>query len=84
MNDGRIDLICDKEGVPLLIQKLKYLYSLMVFEVTLFNSKEIEVTAELVSPTVELLQSSPTHMQWLEAENNITKYLLLNWKTLGL
>lgn len=75
-------MICDKEGVPLLIQGMKYLYSSMTFEVRFFNGRKVEFGTEFFCPTLELLAREPTRMQWLEAEDRITRYVEQNYRKL--
>jgi len=75
-------MICDKDGIPELIQRLVYLQGTMMFEVLLFNGETLLLTAEHVCPYIDIMQLRPTKMQWLEAENNITKFALSNWAEL--
>lgn len=76
---GDAPLFCDKEGVPLLIQGMKYVYSRYVFSVQFFNGQYIDFDAGSACPSMALLQSIPQKMQWLEAENYVTKTVLKNW-----
>lgn len=69
-------LICDSEGVPLLIQHMVYHCGLMVFEVTFFNGL-IRTISDVVP--LDLFQKQPTPMQWLEAENMINNLAVTQW-----
>ena len=73
---------CDKDGVPLLIQDLRYFAGGMWFEVTFFNGFMMHFTSDKVCPSIGLMCMSPSRMQYLEAENNITKYAIEHWKKL--
>lgn len=75
-------MICDKEGVPELIQRMRYLYESMAFEVKFFNGREVKFGAEFFCPTIGLSQPEPTRMQWLEAEDRITRYVAGNYRKL--
>ena len=74
----------DSKGVPLLIQRLSYFSGGMWFEVTFFNERTIVFDAGHVCPSIDLMCMKPSRMQYLEAEINITKYALKNWKKLFL
>lgn len=74
------EILCDREGVPLLIQRLSYIYSHMLFEVFFFNSKTKRLSAEHICPSIDLMQRKPSRMQWLEAENRINKLTILHWR----
>ena len=60
----------------MLIQKMRYNYGGMWFEVNFFNGKERRFSTDHVCPSIDLMQGEPTRMQWLEAENNIEKFVL--------
>ena len=64
--------LVDKDGVPRLVQRIKYRYSDMAFEVTLFDGRIAVMGAEDLSPTVGLLTFHPNHEQmqdaWIAAE----------------
>ena len=70
-----------KDGVPKLIQNLRYRYSTFSFIVTLFDGRELEASADYFCPSLELTDD-PTRMQMLETENRLNKYLIANFKTL--
>ena len=72
-------LICDKEGVPELIQALRYCPGDMSFEVSFFNGRTFRCYSEWVCPSIELMTMVPSKIQYLEAENTITNYALENW-----
>ena len=71
---------CDRDGVPDLIQRMTYSYDEMSFEVLLFNGKILYFSTDFACPSIDLLQESPTRMQYLEAENKITKELTANFQ----
>lgn len=73
---------CDSEGVPLLIQHLRYMAGSMTFIVDFFDGMEMEFTTDDVCPDVGLMQFKITKMQYLQAENAITKLALRFWKEL--
>ncbi len=64
---------CDSEGVPELIQEMRYLPYMMAFEVLFFNGRSEFFDVDRVCPSIGLMQNIPDNMQMLEAENNITK-----------
>ncbi|MGD9381591.1 MAG: hypothetical protein PVI03_04030, partial [Candidatus Thorarchaeota archaeon] len=70
----------EEDDIPTLIQSMRYNYGSMVFEVDFFDGLHLEFCAEDVSPSIGLMQKSPTRMQALEAENNINKLALRFWK----
>lgn len=74
------EILCDREGVPLLIQRLEYIYSHMLFEVFFFNNKKKRLPAEYICPSIDLMQHMPSRMPWLEAENRINKLAILHWR----
>ena len=74
------ELECDNEGVPLLVQKLEYYYGERYFTATFFNGGKKIFTAEIVCPSLGIVQHEPSQMQWLEAENNICKIALGKWR----
>jgi hypothetical protein len=76
-------VIVDQHDVPRLIQKIEYNYSAMAFTALFFNDKQSSFPTDLVCPSIGLMQSKPTRMQWLEAENNIRKYVNKNWKSMN-
>ena len=71
-------LLCDSKGVPLLIQRLRYVYTDMMFEARFFNGKTLLFCSEEACRSVGLT-SMPSRLQMLEAENNINKLAKLNW-----
>lgn len=73
---------CDKEGVPLLIQKMVYIHTMMDFEVSFFNGEIVKFSTDFACPSVGIMQRDLTRMQWLQAENAITNYVLANWAPL--
>jgi len=74
-------MICDEEGIPKLIQKIRYMYGGMWFEVLFFNGKTRLFSSDDVCPSLGLL-SHPDKMQMLEAQNNIEKFALKFWQNL--
>ena len=73
-----INLLCDEDGVPILIQRLRYIYTGMWFEATFFNGETMLFCSDQVCRSVGLM-GRPDRMQMLEAENNINKLAELNW-----
>jgi len=69
----------DENDVPLLIQNISYRAGNMSFIVTYFNGVMNEFLSENVCPSAGLMDFNLTRMQWLEAENNITKQTLQAW-----
>ena len=74
------DLLCDDDGVPLLIQSIRYCQSDMSFRVTFFNGKHGWFATDMVCPSIGLMQKSATGMQMLAAENTINKLAEENWR----
>jgi len=70
-------LICDEEGVPLLIQHMVYHCGLMVFEVTFFNGQTQTVSD--VIDGMDLFQKQPTKEQWVEVYINLNAIALHQW-----
>ena len=75
-----LNLICDKDGVPELVQNIRFKGGAMLFEVELFNGKFAEFTPEMCGVDIDIMNPSPRHLQWLQAENFITKYVLRNFE----
>ena len=75
-------MICDKDGVPKLVQRLAYRYDGMYFDVDFFNGKTIRFAAEQLCPSIGLCQDAPKRMQWLEAENTVELFALKNYRML--
>jgi hypothetical protein len=69
----------DKEGVPTLIQEIRYRYGNMAFYVTFFSGKKRIFPSDFACPSIGLMQKQPTRMQWLEAQNTIEKFSIDNW-----
>jgi len=74
------NLLCDSEGIPAVVQKLRYQYSVMNFEVTFFNGGVKLIPAEYVCPSIGMMQKEPNDMQYLEAENTINKMAVKHWQ----
>ena len=74
------NLLCDAEGVPLLVQKLTYRQGWRWFEVLFFNGKRITLTVDYIGPKNLGLLENCSSMQLLEVENNITKLAETEWK----
>ena len=75
-------MICDRDGVPELIQGMRYHYGGMYFDVQFFNGQERRFIAEQVCPSIGLEQSMPTPMQWLEVEQNIGLFVAKHYREL--
>ena len=45
----------DSEGVPMVVQKLKYNYTHMIFSVLLFNGRTVKVTSEQLSDYIGIM-----------------------------
>lgn len=67
---------CDVEGVPLVIQRLRYNSSNCAWEVELFNGKEVHVSSDAVNPSVGLMQHRPTEFQRFAAYHTISNMVL--------
>ena len=74
------DLLCDLDGVPLMIQKLTYFRSDMTWEGTFFNGVKKKIPEEFVGNCMELMQYEPTNMQYLQALNAFEKVATDNWR----
>lgn len=74
------NLICDTDGVPRLVQRMRYWSVDMTVEVVFFNEKAIRFTSEALGDCVGLMQTEPTTMQWLQMENEVIMLSLKNWK----
>lgn len=74
------NLLCDNEGVPLLVQRMSYHRSDMMLYVLLFNNKWFRFTIESLVPSVGLMQYRLTRMQELEAEQRINEIAEREWK----
>lgn len=72
--------LIDKDGVPRLIQKVKYVRKTMLFEFMLFDGRVLPLPSEMVSPTVGMMQFSPSHEQmqdaYIEADRFLSKYMM--------
>lgn len=64
----------DAEGVPLVVQSMRYLYASMMFEVILFNGARAAFSTDEVSETVGMMQHHPTDAQMSEAYQNIVRF----------
>lgn len=73
-------LLCDADGVPELIQQIRFCWSDMSFRVRFFNGASFWFATDRVCPSINLTQGGASRMQMLEAENNITKLAEANWK----
>ena len=73
------NLFCDHDGVPNMVQRIRYIYGHMSFKVTFFDGTCRYFDGSAMCPSLELLQRNPTNMQMLEAENNITKLAEQHW-----
>ena len=71
---------CDAEGVPCLIQWMRYHRGSMQIEARFFNGESILFVTEIVCPDIELLAKWPTPAQWDEAENTINLMAEKNWR----
>ena len=74
------NLLCDKDGVPLLIQRLIYRYGASIFEATFFNGKKKRFTTDYLGVMVSITAMDATNMQYLEAENQIAIHAIMNWR----
>jgi len=74
------ELLCDDDGVPELIQRIKFFPSDMSIRVLFFNGEKGWFDTDRVCPSIGLMQNKPSRMQMLEAENNINKLARLEWK----
>lgn len=67
--------LCDKNGIPQMIQRFRYHYGNFSFEATLFDGTRIELDAGNLVPSLALTSHTPTRMQFLEALNAATVFL---------
>ncbi len=58
-------LLVDHEGVPRLVQVMRYRYANLAFRVLYFDGDQIEMDAGGV---MDLMDGEPTRMQWFMAE----------------
>jgi|SaaInlV_130m_DNA_2_1039683.scaffolds.fasta_scaffold06926_6 hypothetical protein len=75
-----MSLLCDSSGVPLLIQNISYSYRRMMFIAEFFNGESLVFTSDQVCSGVCIMDRSPSRIQMLEAENNIHKLALRDWR----
>ncbi len=73
-------LFCDADGVPALVQRMQYIYGDMSIEVTFFNGEIRYFAAGDLVPSIDIMQLSPTRMQFLEAEQRINELAKTEWK----
>jgi len=73
----------DNDGIPLLVQSMRYSRGEMNFYVLFFNGITKIFMSEDVCSSIGLMQGKPTRMQFLEAQNNIEKYALNNWSLIN-
>ena len=71
-------LLCDEDGIPLLIQSLSYNYRWMCFVAIFFNDEERLFCSSQVCRGLHIV-ATPSNLQMLEAENNINKFAKDNW-----
>lgn len=72
-------VLCDEQGVPRLIQEFKYKYESMIFEFSLFNGYKSAIPAEALTDNIDIMDREPSRMAELEAINNLTNYILINF-----
>ena len=70
----------DEDGVPCLIQHMRYCYITMEVSVLFFNGEWKSFYTDHVCPSMNLMQCQPTRMQWLEIENAVTRAAEVEWK----
>jgi len=56
-------MLCDKDGVPQLIQEFRYDYSRMQFDVVFFDGTRDSFHARRVCPHMGICQRAPTRHQ---------------------
>jgi len=66
-------LLCDPDGVPRLVQNIKYRYGSMTVLVTYFDGRLKEIPVEVLTDSVGLLDKSLSTMQYLEIEAALEK-----------
>lgn len=74
---------CASNGIPNLIQELEFNYSWYCFKATFFNGLTLYFDAD-VCADIDLMQTKPSRMQMLQAENTIEKTVLPIWGKLNL
>ena len=72
-------LLCDSDGVPLLVQSIRYNYSGMWFVVVFFNGKDRVFTVDEVCPNVGITCRRPDKMQMMQVENTVNKLAKNEW-----
>jgi len=72
-------LLCAPDGVPELVQRIRYSYGNFYFRAVFFNGLVRYFDAASMCPSIELLQRVPTRMQMLEAESSITRLAEKHW-----
>ena len=72
--------LCDAEGVPKLVQGMKYHYSDMTVEVEFFNGTPLRFYVDNICPSVALLEKKPSPEQMLEIEATIEKLAKAEWR----
>ena len=77
MNGWYRPQVCDSEGVPALVQRIRFTLNMSVV-VEFFNGSHKELGIDWLCPSVGILQRSLTRMQELECINNIEKLALSN------
>ncbi len=70
-------MLCDGEGVPLLVQELEYRD--MEFVATFFNGKSRKFFAGDILPLFNIFRA-PNRIQMQEAESVITEHMESQWK----
>jgi hypothetical protein len=73
-------ILCDKHDIPLLIQKIRYVYSRNEFEVMFFTGEIMPFRAGDVCSEIFLFHE-PTIEQMAEAESFITQAAKSDWRT---
>lgn len=76
---GKILTFVDENGIPTMVQQLEYNRAYMHLHAKFFDGSERCFCVEQFCPSVGLLQKELTFMQYLQALNQITKYMEENW-----
>ena len=80
MKDVTMDnLKCDRKGVPLLVQNIRYRSFDMTFTVLFFDGSVCNFTTDYICSQVGLMQNEATSMQYLQAENTINELVKADW-----
>lgn len=64
---------CDEQGIPKIVQAIRYRYKVMDFEVSLFDGRTIHVCTEYACPHLDLFDT-PRDAEYRDVENFVVKH----------